>query len=95
MRKLGMLWAASLLLSSLGWAQSGPDSVCEINVSVPKPGGAKQFEEARKKHNEFHKAEKDKNMIAVWQTTTGPFTGSYDVRLWTGLEGSGWSRRVR
>ena len=91
MRKLGMLWAASLLLSSLGWAQSGPDSVCEINVSVPKPGGAKQFEEARKKHNEFHKAEKDKNMIAVWQTTTGPFTGSYMTSVcglaWKDLDG--------
>jgi hypothetical protein len=78
MRKLGLLWAAFLLLaSSLSWAQNGPDSVCEINVSVPKPGGAKQFEEARKKHNEFHKAEKDKNTIEVWSISTGPSSGSY------------------
>jgi hypothetical protein len=76
MRKLGMLWAAPLLLgSSLVWAQTGPDKVCEVNVSVPKT--AKSFEEGRKKHNEFHKAEKDKNSIAVWEITTGPFTGSY------------------
>jgi hypothetical protein len=78
MRKLGLLWAAFLLLgTSLGLAQTGPDSVCEVNVSVPKPEGAKQFEEARKKHNEFHKAEKDKNSILVWSIATGPFSGDY------------------
>jgi len=87
MRKLGMLWAASLLLgSSLGLAQSGPDSVCEVNVSVPNPGGAKQFEEARKKHNEFHKAEKDKNQIGVWEVSTGPYSGAY----LTTVCGLGW-----
>ena len=78
MKKLGLLWAAFLLLStSLCWAQSGLDKVCEINVSVPKPGGASQFEEGRKKHNEFHKAEKDKNSIMVWSISTGPSRGSY------------------
>src|ERR1700676_4147206 len=78
MKKLALLWASFLLLAtSLGWAQTGPDSVCEINVSVPKPGGAKEFEEARKKHNEFHKAEKDKNLIEVWSISTGPSSGHY------------------
>lgn len=78
MRKLGLLWAAFLLSgASLCWAQSGPDKVCEINVTTPKQGSAKQFEEARKKHNEFHKAEKDKNSIEVWSVTTGPSSGSY------------------
>ncbi len=78
MRKLGLLWAAFVFLAtSLCWAQTGPDSVCEVNVSVPKPGGAKQFEEARKKHNEFHTAEKDKNSIEVWSIATGPSTGNY------------------
>ena len=78
MRKQGLLWAGLLLLcTSLSWAQSGPDKVCEVNVTVPKAGGAKQFEEARKKHNEFHQAEKDKNPILVWAISTGPSTGSY------------------
>lgn len=78
MRKQGFLWAGFLLLcTSLSWAQSGPDKVCEVNVTVPKPGGAKQFEEARKKHNEFHQAEKDKTPILVWAISTGPSTGSY------------------
>jgi hypothetical protein len=72
-----MLWAGVLLFGgSLMWAQ-GPDRVCEINVTTPKSGGAKTFEDARKKHNEFHKAEKDKNAIEVWSIMTGPNTGSY------------------
>jgi len=78
MRKQGLWWTALLLLStSLGWAQSNADKVCEVNVTVPKPGAAKQFEEARKKHNEFHKAEKDKNAIWIWSISAGPATGNY------------------
>ena len=78
MKRQGMIWAGLLLLcTSLGWAQSGPDKVCEINITTPKPGSAKQFEEARKKHNEFHKAEKDKNSILLWSITAGRATGSY------------------
>jgi hypothetical protein len=78
MRRQGLLWAGALLLSaSMCWAQGGPDKVCEVNVNVPKPGGAKTWEDARKKHNEFHKTEKDKTGIAVWEITTGPAEGSY------------------
>lgn len=78
MRKQGLLWAGFLVLStSLCWAQGGPDKVCEINVTSPKAGGAKQLEDARKKHNEFHKAEKDKNAIMIWEIATGPAQGSY------------------
>jgi len=78
MKKQGMLWAGFLLLStSFAWAQSGGDRVCEINVTTPKPGTAKQFEEARKKHNQFHQSEKDKNSIMIWSITAGRATGSY------------------
>ena len=78
MRKLGLLCAGFLLLSaSLMWAQSGPDKVCEVTLTTPKPGAAKQFEDARKKHNGFHQAEKDKNAIMIWSISTGPSTGKY------------------
>ena len=92
MKKQGWLWAALLVLStSLAWAQSGPDKVCEINVTTPKPGAAKQFEEARKKHNEFHQAEKDKNAIMVWSISTGPATGEYLTAtcglMWKDMDG--------
>jgi hypothetical protein len=68
---------ALLALSSLASAQAGPDSVCEVNVTNPKPGAAKAWEAARKQHNKFHMTEKDKNSINVWNITTGPATGSY------------------
>jgi hypothetical protein len=76
MRKQGLMLAAMLMLcTSLGWAQA--DKVCEINLTTPKPGGAKQWEEARKQHNGFHKAENDKNAILIWSVTAGPGSGGY------------------
>jgi hypothetical protein len=78
MKKHAMLWAGVLLFGgSLMWAQNGPDRVCEVNVTTPKPGGAKIFEDGRKKHNDFHRAEKDKNAIEVWSILTGPNSGNY------------------
>lgn len=78
MRKQGLLWAGFLLLStSMMGAQSGPESVCEVNVSAAKPGGAKQWEQARKQHNQFHKAEKDTHAVEVWSILTGPASGRY------------------
>ena len=78
MGKQGLWWAGFLLVcTSLSWAQSGPDRVCEVSETAPKPGGARQFEEARKKHNKFHESEKDKTPILVWAISTGPSTGSY------------------
>lgn len=78
MRRQGLLSAAVLVLgTSLGWAQSGPEKLCEINVTTPNPGAAQQFEAARKKHNVFHQSEKDKNAIMIWSISTGPATGKY------------------
>jgi len=93
MRKQNLLWAGFLLSSTLlGWAQSGPDKVCEINVSKPKAGAAKQFEEARKQHNNFHKTEKDKNAILVWSVMSGPATGDYLTAVcgmtWKSMDGN-------
>ncbi len=90
MRKLGLL-CAGLLLGTFCWPQTGPDSVCEVNVSVPK-GGPAQFADARRKHNEFHKAESDTTAILVWQVTTGPSTGSFMTAscglAWKDLDGN-------
>ena len=92
MKKKVLLCAGALLFSgSLMWAQ-GPDRVCEVNVTTPKPGGAKTFEESRKKHNEFHKTEKDKNAIEVYSIMTGPYTGSYLTAVcgmtWKSMDGN-------
>lgn len=77
MRK-ALWWVSFLFLSAVvGMSQTGPDRVCEVNDTTPKPGADKQFEAARVKHNEFHKSEKDKWGIAIFQVTTGPATGDY------------------
>jgi hypothetical protein len=82
---------ALFLCGTLAFAQATPDQVCEVNVTTPKPGAAKMFEEARKQHNKFHVAEKDKDAINVWSLTTGPATGSYLTTTcgltWKGLDG--------
>jgi len=74
-RKQGYLWLTLLFLgTSLLWAE---DKVCEVNVVTPKTGGSKQWEEARKQHNKFHAAEKDKVAIMVWNISAGSATGNY------------------
>jgi hypothetical protein len=92
MKKQAAIWVGILLLlGCAGIAQTGPDRVCEVNVTTPKPGGGKQLEEARKKHNEFHKAEKDKTPIFMWTLLTGPRTGDYLTvscgMLWKDMDG--------
>jgi hypothetical protein len=81
-----------LLLASLGWSQTGQDSVCEVNVTTAKPGGAKAFELGRTNHNKYHAAQKDKNSVIVWSVATGPATGSYVTTVcgltWKGLDGN-------
>lgn len=83
---------AVMLIASFGWAQGKPDSVCEVNATTPKPGGAKAFEQGRINHNKFHAAEKDKNPILIWSVLTGPGTGSYVTTVcgltWKGLDGN-------
>lgn len=77
MKKQGWLWAGLLIWTSMMWAQSGPDRVCEVNVSAAKAGDTKQWEAARKKHNQFHATEKDKHAVEVWSILTGPASGRY------------------
>jgi hypothetical protein len=80
MKKQPLMWAGIGLLmlsASMSFSQNGPEHVCEVNVSAPNHGAAKLFEEARKTHNKFHVAEKDKTPILVWDLTTGPNSGDY------------------
>ena len=93
MTKQALLWAGLLVLSTtMSFSQStGPDRVCEVNVSKPKANGAKLFEESRVTHNKFHVTEKDKNPILVWSIITGPSTGDYLTvtcgRAWKDMDG--------
>jgi hypothetical protein len=62
-----------------------------INVQIPKPGMAKQYEAARAKHMGWHKAQKDTWSWYVWEVVSGDNTGTYVVgsfgHAWKDLDG--------
>jgi hypothetical protein len=68
-----VLWCISLSAQ----AAKPPESVLEVNISVPKPGMTQQFEQGRKRHSDFHRAQKDANSVLVYQVVTGDAAGSY------------------
>ncbi len=66
-----------LFLSISVLAQSSPQMVSEVNVSMAKPGMTAEWEAGRKAHSAFHAAQKDTWSILVWEVTTGERSGAY------------------
>jgi hypothetical protein len=58
-------------------AAKPPESVTEVNVSKVKPGMTTQWEQGRKRHSDFHRAQKDTWTVAVYQVLSGDFVGNY------------------
>jgi hypothetical protein len=61
-------------------------SVAEINFQQPKPGMTRAYENGRKKHMAWHKAQKDTWSWFTWEVVTGDNTGMY----LTGTFKHGW-----
>jgi hypothetical protein len=61
-------------------------NVVQINVQVPKPGMADKYEAARKKHNGWHKAQKDTWTWNTWEVISGEESGTFI----TGTFGHAW-----
>lgn len=53
------------------------NNVCRIYFTTPKSGMASQFEEARKKHMQFHKSQSDTWTWNTWEIATGDNTGTF------------------
>jgi hypothetical protein len=82
---------ATLLSASVAWAQTAPASgattqqinaqnannVCRIYFSTPKPGATDQLEAGRKKHMQFHGAQKDTWTWRTYAIETGNNAGTY------------------
>ena len=68
-----LLWCATLTAQ----AAKPPDSVTEVNVSIPKPGLTTQWEQARKRHSDFHRSQKDTWTVLVYQVLSGEHVGNY------------------
>ncbi len=82
---------ATGLLGLTCWAQSSSstsnstqainaqnaNNVCRIYFTKPKPGAEQQFEAGRKKHMQFHRAQKDTWTWNTFLIETGDNTGTY------------------
>src|SRR5256885_6692955 len=87
-----MIFAAGVLCGSVCWAQASPsggaastqainaqnaNNVCRVFFTKPKAGMVQQFEAGRKKHNDFHRGQKDTWTWNTWTIETGDSTGTY------------------
>jgi len=68
-----LLWC----ITATAQTTKAPDSVSEVNVSVPKPGMVQQWEQGRKRHSDFHRAQKDTWPVLVYEVLTGDNVGSF------------------
>lgn len=68
-----LLWCATLTAQTA----KGPDSVTEVNISVPKPGMLQQWEQGRKRHSDFHRTQKDTWTVLVYQVQSGEHVGNF------------------
>ncbi|MGA8763549.1 MAG: hypothetical protein WB562_11850, partial [Candidatus Sulfotelmatobacter sp.] len=79
------LWVASSLAQSGSSAGSttqeinaqNAHNVCRIYFSMPKPGMNQQYEAGRKKHMQFHRAQKDTWTWNTFTVETGDNAGMY------------------
>ena len=77
---------AVFVLAPVFPALAQPSAVAEINFQTPKSGMSQQYEAARKKHNGWHKSQKDAWSWYTWEVVSGPRTGTYV----TGTFGHDW-----
>jgi hypothetical protein len=86
---LGLVVSCLYVASSLAQTSSGAGSntqainaqnannVCRIYFSKPKPGADQQYEAGRKKHMQFHRAQKDTWTWNTFAVETGDNAGMY------------------
>jgi hypothetical protein len=86
-----MLVSLALVYTSPIWGQTGPatggntaainaqnaHNVCRIYFSTPKAGASDQYEAGRKKHMQFHRAQKDTWTWNTFLIDTGDNAGTY------------------
>jgi hypothetical protein len=85
-KMLSLVGGVLLGTLSLG-AQDKPGTIAALEFQKPKNGMVKQYEEGRKQKVEWHKQQKDSQALMVWETMSGPGTGTYIV----GRVGQHWA----
>lgn len=81
-----VLWLLAVSVAiCIGQAQ--PESVARIGVFQPKPGMTSQFEQGRKRHNQWHRSQNDSWAWDTWEVLIGENAGQYV----TGTFGHKWA----
>ncbi len=79
MKRSLLLWALLVCAAGSAWPQAQSNPVGEVHFNKPKAGMQFQYEEARKRHMAWHKAQNDKWSWVTWEILTGPRTGAYMI----------------
>ena len=93
MKLRGIVLVAGLLYAMAMWGQAAAgggsasntqainaqnaNNLCRVYFTKPKAGMTQQFEAGRKKHNDFHRSQKDTFTWNTWAIATGDNTGNY------------------
>jgi hypothetical protein len=79
MRKTQLLFTLAfvLLLALPLLAQEKPGTVAAVFIVKPKAGMRQQFEQANKRHMEWHRQQKDTWAVSVWEIVSGEHVGQY------------------
>ena len=78
-RKLLSIFAVVLFAGVSVVAQGNPGTVAALEFQKPKNGVVKQYEDGRKQKAAWHKQQNDPQPLYVWETLSGPDTGTYVV----------------
>ena len=80
MRTRNLLSAFAVMLFAFSVAaQQKPGTVAALEFQKPKNGMVKQYEDGRKQKAAWHKQQNDPQPLLVWETLSGPDTGTYIV----------------
>jgi hypothetical protein len=58
-------------------AQEKPGTVAAVFIAKPKAGMRQQFEQANKRHMDWHRQQKDTWAVNVWEIVSGEHVGQY------------------
>ena len=80
MRATKLLAAFAVMLFAFSVvAQEKPGTIAALEFQKPKNGMETQYENGRKQKAAWHKQQNDPQPLLVWETLTGPDTGTYIV----------------
>jgi hypothetical protein len=80
MRTKKLLSALAVILFAFSVAaQDKPGTIAALEFQKPKNGMVKQYEDGRKQKAAWHKQQNDPQPLLVWETLSGPATGTYIV----------------